>query len=66
MDTNDIDNALHELRQMTILGLRVLESTGEKFRQDYEEASEALSFCLNDILSRLNKLDDVVQAAQGK
>ncbi|RXG96357.1 hypothetical protein [Bradyrhizobium zhanjiangense] len=57
MNTNDIDNALSDLRQMTILGLRVLDGMGEVFRRDYEEASEALSFCLHDMLERIKKLE---------
>ncbi|MCK1753825.1 hypothetical protein IVA78_00940 [Bradyrhizobium sp. 137] len=63
MNTNDIDNAVSDLRQMTIVGIRVLDGMGEVFRRDYEEASEALSFCLHDMLERIKKLEGVMEAA---
>ncbi|WP_028345998.1 hypothetical protein [Bradyrhizobium murdochi] len=56
--THNADDALFELRQMSILGLRALDGMGEVFRRDYEEASEALSFCLHDILMRIKKLEE--------
>jgi hypothetical protein len=63
---NNADDALFELRQMTIVGIRVLDGMAEVFRRDYEEASEALSFCLHDILARVKKLEARVQAVPEK
>jgi hypothetical protein len=62
---NNVDDALFELRQMTIVGIRLLDGLGEVFHRDYEEASEALSFCLHDMLERIKKLEGVLRAAPG-
>ncbi|MGO4513660.1 hypothetical protein AB4Z51_42520 [Bradyrhizobium sp. 2TAF36] len=59
-------DALYELRQMTIVSIRVLDGLGEPFRQAYEEAHEALSFCLHDILARTSKLEDDLLRAEPK
>lgn len=50
-------DVLYELRHMAILGIRVLEGMDEKFHQSHEEASEALSFCLHDMLERIQKME---------
>jgi hypothetical protein len=63
MNKNEIDNALSDLRQMTIVGTRVLEGVGDVFHRDYREASEALSFCLHDMLERIKRLEGIVKAA---
>jgi hypothetical protein len=51
---------------MTIVSIRVLDGLGEPFRQAYEEAHEALSFCLHDILARTSKLEDDLLRAEPK
>ena len=53
MDTNDIDEALSGLRQITILAIRTKESLTEDIRQHDPEAFAALTFSLNDILERV-------------
>jgi len=53
---NDIDNALHELRQMTIIAIRTKESISKDIHQHDPEAFEALSFSLHNILERVGNL----------
>ncbi|MEY9885245.1 hypothetical protein [Bradyrhizobium sp. CCBAU 43298] len=50
-------DVLYELRHMAILGIRVLEGMDEKFHQSHAEASEALAFCLHDMLERIDRLE---------
>jgi hypothetical protein len=47
--------------QILIIGI-----VGETFHQASGEASEALSFCLHDILARMTKLEDLVQTVPKK
>ena len=56
MDTDDIDDALSNLRQMTIIAIQTKESIGEEIHMYDREAFEALSFSLNDILTRVGDL----------
>jgi hypothetical protein len=55
-DYNEIDNALHELRQMTIISLRMRESISEATHLHNPEVFEALSFSLHNILERVDNL----------
>ena len=61
MDKNDIDNALHEIKQMVLVAL---DATQDMLRSDAEpdiyclsEASgERLAFAVGDILDRVERL----------
>jgi hypothetical protein len=63
MDKNDLDNALHEIRQMVLVAL---EATEDLRRRDAEPAlfqlpaedSEMLSFSLYDLHKRVVELKD--------
>jgi hypothetical protein len=56
MDTNDIEDALSNLRQMTIIAIRTKESISKDIHSHDPEAFEALSFSLYDILTRVGDL----------
>ncbi|MDA9469639.1 hypothetical protein [Bradyrhizobium sp. CCBAU 53415] len=48
---------LYELRHMAILGIRVLEGMDEQFHLSHAESSEALAFCLHDMIERIDRLE---------
>jgi hypothetical protein len=61
MDVNDIDNALHEIRQMALVALGATEGllrsdTDPAFFQLPAEDSEMLAFSVIDILKRVEDL----------
>jgi hypothetical protein len=55
-DYTEIDNALHELRQMAIISIRMREGISEATRMHDPEMFEALSFSLHNILERVDNL----------
>ena len=69
-DKNDIDNALHEIRQMVLIainaGLELRRSDADPaFFQLLAEDSEMLSFALYDLRDRVDRLKDGLFAGGG-
>ena len=60
---NDIDHALHEIRQMVLVATGATEDlrrsdADSRFFQLPAEYFEMLSFCLHDLHKRIDKLKD--------
>jgi hypothetical protein len=51
-------DALHDIRQMTIIALRTLSSVKSDIQKQDPEAFEALDFSLYDILKRLTAMEE--------